>query len=82
MEAKEMLGKLEEHPGMNHENMERVADLLFELASVLSKDEKTDKNPSQYLERALLVYKYIESEGNVYSIDRNHKMEEIRKRLS
>jgi hypothetical protein len=82
MDTEKMLRKLEEHPGMNHENMERVADLFFELASVLSEDEQPNTTASQLWKRALSIYKHIESEGNVYSIDRNHKIEVIKNRLS
>lgn len=82
MEPEEMLRVLEEHPGMNHENLERVADLFFELASVLSEEEEPNDNLSRLWKRALLVYEYIESEGNVYSIDRNHRIEKIRDVLS
>lgn len=77
MEPEEMIRGLEEHPGMNHENLERIADLFFELASVLSEEEEPNDNLSRLWKRALLVYEYIESEGNVYSIDRNHKIEKI-----
>ncbi|MGN8226137.1 hypothetical protein [Gracilimonas sp. BCB1] len=82
MDSEEMLRVLEEHPGMNHENLERVADLFFELASVLSEEEEPNTNLSRLWKRALLVYEYIESEGNVYSIDRNHKIEKIQEILS
>lgn len=81
MDPEEMLLVLEEHPGMNYENLERVADLFFELASVLSEDEESTAQPAQLWERALLVYEYIESEGKVYSIDRNHKIEQIQKHI-
>ncbi|WP_421773843.1 hypothetical protein [Gracilimonas sp.] len=82
MDPEEMLRVLEEYPGMNHENLERVADLFFELAMVLSEDDEPNANLSRLWERALLVYEYIESEGNVYSIDRNHRVEKIQGILS
>lgn len=81
MNAEEMIQELEEHPGMNHENLEYVADLFFELASILFEEEGSDIDFQDLLKRSLLIYKYIESEGNIYSIDRNNRIEEIEKLL-
>ncbi|MEQ8523678.1 hypothetical protein [Gracilimonas sp.] len=82
MDGTGMLQKLEEHPGMNHENLELVADLFFEMASVLSEEEEPDIDPVILWRRSLLIYKHIESKGNVYSIDRNKRIERIQNLLS
>ena len=81
-EADEMIETLEDHPGMNHENLEHVANLFNALASVISEENDAELDPQKLWERSLLIYRHIETEGNIYSIDRNHKIQEIEQRLS
>jgi len=82
MDTRKMIQELEGLPGMNHENLEHMADLFFELASILSEEDGSDIDYQKLLKRSLFIYKYIESEGNIYSIDRNHKISEIEKLLT
>ncbi|HBQ59958.1 MAG TPA: hypothetical protein DD671_10130 [Balneolaceae bacterium] len=82
MDADQMIEKLEEHAGMNHENLENAADLFYELGTIVAGEENKDVESAQLYERALKIYRYIESEGTIYSIDRNHKIQEIEQRLS
>ncbi|MAO63534.1 MAG: hypothetical protein CL666_00895 [Balneola sp.] len=82
MDADQMIEKLEEHAGMNHENLENAADLFYELGTIVAGEVNKDVESAQLYERALRIYRYIESEGTIYSIDRNHKIQEIEQRLS
>jgi len=81
MDEDDMLEELEDHPGMNHENLEYIADLFYELGVIVSKEEDPEMDNLDLWQRSLLIYKHIEFEGNVYSIDRNHKISEIEEQL-
>jgi hypothetical protein len=78
METEEMIQTLEESEGMNHENLESVADLFYRLAiTEVRKDSALDDQSKLILSRSLSIYKHIEAQGDIYSIDRNHKIQEI-----
>lgn len=81
MNADDMIRELKDKPGINDENLEYIADIFYELGKSKIGDDNSDVKPKIFFERALKVYRHIESVGTIYSIDRNHKIGEIEKRL-
>ncbi|HET8864411.1 MAG TPA: hypothetical protein VFM80_01855 [Gracilimonas sp.] len=81
MNSKEMIQTLEQKEGMNKENLEQMADLFYSIANTLEEDQKWSGKITELLQRSLDIYTHIEEQGNVYSIDRNHKIQEIKKLL-
>lgn len=81
MEPEIMIQELEQKEGMNEENLERVAELFYELAGKMREEQNQPKKMKKLLERSLHIYTHIEEQGNIYSIDRNNKIKEINKLL-
>lgn len=81
MDTEDMIEALEEKEAVNDENLESIADLFYELAKTFSEDPQQEIQTESLLSRSLLIYQHIESSGNIYSIDRNHKIQEIEQRL-
>lgn len=81
MNSKEMIQALEQKEGMNEENLERMADLFYSIANTLDEGYKRSEKMTELLQRSLDIYTHIEEKGNIYSIDRNHKIQEIKKLL-
>jgi hypothetical protein len=80
MDTAEMIHTLEELEAMNHENLESVADLFYTFAMTdIREGSDIDDQSKSLLNRSLSIYKHIEAQGNIYSIDRNHRIEEIEK---
>ena len=77
MNPEEMIQKLEQKKGINEENLERVADLFFELGKKMNEEQTKPEKMKALFSRALHIYRYIEDQGNIYSIDRNHKIQKI-----
>ncbi|MDR9417209.1 MAG: hypothetical protein RI564_13060 [Gracilimonas sp.] len=82
MDQDKMIQKLEENPGMNHQNLEKVADLFLEMGLYFIEEETSEIEPHILFGRALCIFEYIESEGSIYSIDRNQKIRDISDLLS
>lgn len=81
MDADEMIEALKSKDAVNDENLESIADLFYELAKTLSEDGEQENEVRLLFKRSLQIYRHIESTGNIYSIDRNHKISEIEKWL-
>ncbi|MDR9417946.1 hypothetical protein [Gracilimonas sp.] len=81
MKPEEMLQFLEEKEGMNEENLERVADLFLELGKKMKEEQIQPEKMKVFFRRALQIYTYIEGQGNIYSIDRNHKIQKLNEML-
>ncbi len=81
MDPEEMIKELKKKEGMNHENLESLADLFYELAKTLSKENDQEDDAGLLFERSLVIYEHIEATGDIYSIDRNHKIQEIEQLL-
>jgi len=80
MDTEEMIHTLKCLDAMNHENLESVADLFYTLAiAEVREGSDIDEQSKLLLKRSLSIYKHIEAEGNIYSIDRNHRIVEIEK---
>lgn len=77
----EMIQTLEQKEGMNEENLEQIAELFYVISNTLGEDQKPSEKNTELLQRSLDIYTHIEEQGNVYSIDRNHKIQEIKKLL-
>lgn len=82
MDTEEMIRLLEEKEGVNPENLENVADLFYELGSTMSEEGDEVKTAKLFFEHSLAIYKHIEETGEIYSIDRNHKIQEIEQHLA
>lgn len=82
MDAEEMIQKLGEDPAINHENLEYIADLFFEMGKLHAKDSEIDSETVIFFNRALKIYRHIEADGTVYSLDRNYKIRNIEQLLS
>lgn len=64
-----------QNTGFNYDNIELLADLLFTIGNNQSQT-KTD-----YLEKALQLYEYINEKSKTYSFERISKIEEIKRLL-
>lgn len=73
-----ILTKLEDEKAFNHENLEYLADIFYNLALHQNSTETEGQSVHRLMERSLAIYQHIEQSGTVYSIDRNHKMDHIR----
>lgn len=81
MNSKEMIQTLEQKEGMNEENLEQIAELFYVISNTLGEDQKPSGKNTELLRRSLDIYTHIEEQGNVYSLDRNHKIQDIKKQL-
>lgn len=82
MSSEEMIQELEEKAGVNHENLESIADLFYECAKTMSDEGHQEEKARLFYERSLMIYEHIEATGTIYSIDRNHKIQQIKRRLN
>lgn len=57
----------------NNENLDKLADVLLLIA-----DNKQDKDKKMLYEKCLTIYEYLEKTENVYSLDRQWKIERIK----
>jgi hypothetical protein len=57
----------------NNESLEKLADILLTIA-----DNRQDDNTKTLYKKCLTIYEYLEKAENVYSIDRQWKMERIK----
>lgn len=80
MDTEKMIHELEKIEAMNHQNLESVADVFYTMATTMTQEDP-DERSKQLLDRSLSIYKHIEAQGNIYSIDRNHRIQEIEKLL-
>ena len=56
--------------GFNDANLNTLADLFFEMGSYLQ-----EKEALPYLEKALILYQYVENHDSTYSFERRAKIE-------
>lgn len=56
--------------GFNGANLNTLADLFFEMGSYLQ-----EKEALPYLEKALILYQYVENHDSTYSFERRAKIE-------
>ncbi|MEX0608596.1 MAG: hypothetical protein WD016_00280 [Balneolaceae bacterium] len=81
LETEQMIEMLEAKEGMNDENLERMAELFYSLAHSLNDEQGNEQKLQMLLQRSLHIYIHIEEKGDIYSIERNHKIQEIEQLL-
>jgi flagellin-specific chaperone FliS len=64
---------LQDHKKFNADHLEKIAEILFELGSVVNNDIKIN-----VLEKSLTIYDYLNHKSLTYSHDRIMKVEKIR----
>ena len=75
----EFISTLHDVKKFNDDNFDKLADILLILAEDLdNRDVDTEKRNRLY-ERSLILFNYLNSTGSLYSFDRHHKIEKIKK---
>jgi hypothetical protein len=64
------------HPELNSENQELLADLLIDIGEEISSE------PSDYLRQAKVILEYIDKQGRTFSMERAGKLEYLDKKIS
>ena len=64
---------LQDHKKFNADHLEKIAEILFELGSLINNDIKIN-----VLEKSLTIYDYLNHKSLTYSYDRIRKVEKIR----
>jgi hypothetical protein len=64
---------LQDDKKFNSDHLEKIAEILFELGSVVNNDIKIN-----VLEKSLTIYDYLNNKSLTYSHDRIRKVEKIR----
>jgi hypothetical protein len=64
---------LQDHKKFNPDHLEKIAEILFELGSLINNDIKIN-----ILEKSLTIYDYLNHKSLTYSHDRIRKVEKIR----
>ena len=64
---------LHDHKKFNADHLEKIAEILFELGSLINNDIKIN-----ILEKSLTIYDYLNHKSLTYSHDRIRKVEKIR----
>lgn len=68
--------------GFNAENLNILADILFEIADQSLEDANKSEVSIKLFSMSLVMYEYIEKSENIYSIDRNLKITKIKDLLT
>jgi hypothetical protein len=68
-------------PNWNESHLETFADILLELAEGLDSRGERERAETLY-PRALLLYRYLDESGAVFSFERHNKMDRILNRSS
>lgn len=68
---------LQEDKKFNDDHLEKIAEILFELGSVINNDFEIN-----FLEKSLTIFDYLNQISLTYSVDRIAKMEKIRTMLN
>ena len=63
---------------LNCDNFEMLADILFIMAEELTESNLDIEKRKRLLERSLAILGYIEKTSQVYSIERNVKIEKLK----
>ena len=58
----------------NHDNFEKLVEIFLLIA-----DEKKDKEKKILYEKCLAIFEYLENVSSIYSLDRQWKMDKIKK---
>ena len=72
LEEKDFDAEFSQRKGFNFENMELLADLLFTVGN------NVIKTKPDYLQKALIIYEYINKRSKTYSFERINKINDLK----
>jgi len=72
---------LQKNGELNNINLEKLADILFEIANGLLQNDKDSSIGKGLFERLLIIYEYIDKSGLTFSFERHSKVERINSTL-
>lgn len=64
--------------GFNFENLNILADIIFEVAEDKFNDPEQHSKSLKLFSKSLFLYEFLEKSENIYSIDRNVQISKIR----
>jgi hypothetical protein len=73
IETNDLIKLLIAEKKFSNENMERLADIFFIIATDMNQEEK-----NQLYKKCLAMYEYVEAADPTYSLNRHYKIEQIR----
>jgi hypothetical protein len=73
-----LIETIKQNKEISNENLDRLADILTEIANV----EQNKVIQNLYFEHILEIYKYVEKNDKTYSLERYQKMERIKNEIS
>ena len=73
IQTDDFINTLKIEKNFNNENLDKLADILLLIA-----DNKQDKDKKMLYEKCLTIYEYLEKTENVYSLDKQWKIERIK----
>lgn len=82
IENEKQLHSFLKQSGLNFENLNLLADILFEVADNEFENPNQHSKSLQLFSKSLLIYEFLEKSENIYSIDRNLKISKIKDILS
>ncbi|GAB5409173.1 MAG: hypothetical protein BalsKO_15380 [Balneolaceae bacterium] len=82
VESEEELLSFLKKSGLNSENLNILADILFEVAESKFEDLEQHSKSLTLFSKTLFLYEFLEKSENIYSIDRNVKISKIKDVLS
>jgi hypothetical protein len=69
---------LREGKQFTDENFEMLADIFLIVAEELDQNDRDNGKKKQLLEKALIIYEYLDKTGSTYSFERHNKIEKIK----
>tara|TARA_R110000868_G_scaffold37111_5_gene131416 strand:+ start:40765 stop:41187 length:423 start_codon:yes stop_codon:yes gene_type:complete len=78
IEDEEQLLSFLNKSGLNTENLNLLADILFEVADQNFENSDHHSKSLRLFSQSLFMYNFIEKNENIYSIDRNLKISRIK----
>ena len=72
---------LREGKQFTDENFEMLADIFLIVAEELDQNDRDNGKKKQLLEKALIIYEYLDKSGSTYSFERHNKIEKIKSTL-
>jgi hypothetical protein len=69
---------LQEGKQFKNENFEMLADIFLIIAEELYQNDRDNGKKKRLLEKALIIYEYLDKLGSTYSFERHNKIEKIK----
>jgi len=73
----DLINFLIKEKNFNNNNIEKLADILYIIADEALKDKK-----EKIYEKCLVMYEYLDKFGDIFSLDRHMKIEQIKECLN